>query len=285
VSRPLRAGLVLLIGAFFFLWHAPLLSEAGRIRGFNSDAAIIALMGKKMLDGRGFDIFFWGQNYVGPLTSMFIAAAGAFTGGVDPLALRLGVMAEVFAGIVLTGVAVSRIDRRAGIATMAALAITPPVVLRMMITPLGAEMAFPLASLLLLLFLRDARPLLLGLAAGIAWWMNQQVVFTLLAIGLVVAYRIRLIRDLRVRRAPLALALSGFGALLFLTFIARDLLGWRPLPFLLGPAIDALLLLFLPLPFLLRFRPAPLASLSGACSAGTSRRMCSAFASTTRPRS
>lgn len=257
-----RAGLVLLIGALFFLWHAPLLSETGRVRGFNSDAAIIALMGKKMLEGRGFDIFFWGQNYVGPLTSMFIAAAGAFTGGVGPLALRLGVMAEVFLGILLTGGAVSLIDRRAGIATMVALAITPPVILRMMITPLGAEMAFVLASLLLLLFLRDAHPMLLGLAAGIGWWMNQQVVFTLIAIAIVAAYRIRLIRDVSIRRQPLALAISALGALLFLVFVVRDLFGLGFPPFFFGPAIDAVLLFLLPLPFLLRFRVAPLASLA-----------------------
>jgi hypothetical protein len=260
VSRPLRIGLIFVAGLFFFLWHSPLLSEAGRIRGFNSDAAIIGLMGKKMLDGGGFDVFFWGQNYVGPLTSMFIAAAGAFTGGVDALALRLGVMTEMFLGIVLTGWAVSMVDRRAGIATMVALAVTPPVLLRMMITPLGAEMAFVLAGLLVLLFLRGTPPLLLGIAAGIGWWMNQQVVFALLAIGLVAAYRGRLIREVTIRRQPLAFAVSASGTLLFLTFIVRDLLALGPLPFLFGPATDALLLFLAPLPFVIRIRIAPLAA-------------------------
>ncbi|HEX8616030.1 MAG TPA: hypothetical protein VF911_00480, partial [Thermoanaerobaculia bacterium] len=148
-----RIGLIVFVATLFFVWHAPLLTPAGRVRGFNSDAAIIALMGKKLLDGRGFDIFFWGQNYVGPMTSMFIAAAGAFTGGVGPLALRIGTLTEVLLGILLRGWAVSRIDRRAAIPTMLALAITPPVILRMMITPLGAEMAFVLAAALLGLML------------------------------------------------------------------------------------------------------------------------------------
>jgi len=257
VSVARRAGLVLLIGALFFLWHAPLLSEAGRVRGFNSDSAILALMGKKMFDGRGFDLFFWGQNYIGPLTSMFIAAAGFATGAADPLALRLGVMAEVFLGIVLTGAAVALIDHRAAIATMVALAVTPPVILRMLITPLGAEMAFVLAALLLFLFLRGAPALLLGVAAGIGWWMNQQVVFTLAAIALVCAYRVRLVRDFRLRRAPVALAIFILGALRFLAFVIGV-----SLPFIVTPATDALVLLLLPLPFLLRFRLAPLASLA-----------------------
>ncbi|MFP5246947.1 MAG: hypothetical protein ACLGH0_09655, partial [Thermoanaerobaculia bacterium] len=85
-----RGGLVLMLALLFVAWHSSLLSPDGRIRGFNSDAAIIALMGKKMFEGRGFDVFFWGQNYVGPLTSMCIAFAGVFVGAVDPLALRIG---------------------------------------------------------------------------------------------------------------------------------------------------------------------------------------------------
>nr|MDQ3283669.1 hypothetical protein [Acidobacteriota bacterium] len=195
-----RAGLIAALGLFFFLFHSPLLSVEGRVRGFNSDAAIIALMGKKMLEGRGFDVFFWGQNYVGPLTSMCIAAAGAFTGGVNPLALRLGTFAEVFAGILLVGWSIARIDRRAAIATMIALAITPPVLLRMMITPLGAEMSFVMGAALLAVVLQHVTSprgwlshargqFAFGVVAAIGWWMNQQVVFTLLAAAIVLASR------------------------------------------------------------------------------------------------
>jgi hypothetical protein len=245
---------------FFFLWHSPLLSETGRVRGFNSDAAIIALMGKKMLEGRGFDIFFWGQNYIGPLTSMFIAATGLFLGAVSPLALRVGTMTEVLLGIGFIGMAVARVDRRAAVVTMVALAITPPVILRMMITPLGAEMAFVLASALLALFLWFPRPLLLGLVAGFGWWMNQQVVFTLLAIVLVLGWRSPAVRTFLPRPLDLwrlqglsgipqafAWVLTRLGALLLALFIVFDLLHFDFLPFVLGRATDALLLLLVPL--------------------------------------
>lgn len=262
MSRFARIGLILLIGALFFAWHSPLLSPAGRIRGFNSDAAIIALMGKKMLEGRGFDVFFWGQNYVGPLTSMFIAAAGAVTGGVDPLALRLGTFLEVLLGIFLTGLAVSRLDRRAAVATMVALAITPPVLLRMMITPLGAEMAFVLASALVALFFWYPRPLALGLLAGFSWWMNQQVVFTLIAGALVLAFRSPVVRrellSLRerwsFRTTPMPGVVQAFawlstraGLLLLVLFVVFDLLSIDVMPFVFGRATDALLLLLVPL--------------------------------------
>jgi hypothetical protein len=262
VSRFARIGLILLVGALFFAWHSPLLSPDGRVRGFNSDAAILALMGKKMLEGRGFDVFFWGQNYVGPLTSMFIAAAGAVTGSVGPLALRLGTLFEVLTGILLTGLAVSRLDRRAAVVTMVALAITPPVILRMMITPLGAEMAFLLASALLALFFWYPRPLALGLLAGFSWWMNQQVVFTLLAGALVLTFRspavrreLLLLRDRWAFRNPpmpgtiqaFAWFSTRFGLLLLLLFVVFDLLSMDVMPFVFGRATDALLLLLVPL--------------------------------------
>jgi hypothetical protein len=258
VFRWARIGLVLAVGVFFFLWHAPLLSEAGRVRGFNSDAAIIALMGKKMAEGRGFDVFFWGQNYIGPLTSSFIALFGLIRGTVDPLALRLGTMVEVLLGILLMGWAVSRIDRRAAVATMVALAITPPVILRMMITPLGAEMAFLMGAALLALLLWYPRPLLLGVVAGIGWWMNQQVVFTLMAAALVLGWpRIRsfLPRPLALWRLeglsgiPHALAwvLTRLGALLLVLFVVFDLLRVDVIPFVFGRATDALILLLVPL--------------------------------------
>ncbi|MEA2463210.1 MAG: hypothetical protein QOJ98_957 [Acidobacteriota bacterium] len=283
MSRFARIGLIVLIGALFFAWHSPLLSPEGRVRGFNSDAAIIALMGKKMLEGRGFDVFFWGQNYVGPLTSIFIAGAGAMTGGVDPLALRLGTFLEVLAGILLTGLAVSRLDRRAAVAAMVALAITPPVILRMMVTPLGAEMAFVFASALLALFFWYPRPLALGLLAGFSWWMNQQVVFTLIAGALVLAFRspamrreLLLLRERwAFRTTPMPGVVQAFawlstriGLLLLILFVAFDLLSIDVMPFIFGRATDALLLLLVPfaLPLVFgewrRFSLPPLAPLA-----------------------
>jgi hypothetical protein len=257
VSRFARVGLVLGIAALFLAWHSPLLTPAGRVRGFTSDTAIIALMGKKLLEGRGFDVFFWGQNYVGPLTSMFIAGAGAFLGGVDPLALRAGTLLEVFAGILLVGWGIWPLDRRAAMATMLALTIGPPVLLQMMIAPLGAEMAFVAGAALFALLVRRAHPLLIGVVAGIGWWMNQQVVFTLLAAAIVLALRspyfMPFVRSLRPPRGrlpgitqALVWVLTGLGVLLLAAFVICDLAGIELVPFLFGRATDALLLVTVP---------------------------------------
>lgn len=283
-----RVLLVAGLTSAFFLWHLPLLTPAGRVRGFDSDAAILALMGKKMLEGRGFDIFFWGQNYIGPLTSMFIAAAGAVIGTVNPLALRIGTFIEILLGIFLAAWAVGRIDGRAGLITAIALVITPPVILGVMITP-RAEMAFFLSAALLCVLLQHltaspgqgwlSRPrgqFAFGVLTGISWWMNQQVLFTLMAAALVLGFRSHLFAAIRGqlhlldrhrlrgeaigwRRLPgvleaLTWVVTRTGYLLLLAFVAFDLLGRPVLPFVIGPLADPLVLILLPqvlLPLLL----------------------------------
>jgi hypothetical protein len=268
----LRAAVITGITSLFLLWHAPLLTPAGRIRGFDSDAAILALMGKKILDGRGFDVFFWGQNYMGPLTSMLTAAWGALLGVVDPLALRLGVFVEVLAGTLLIWWGVDRIDPRAAVFTAIALALTPPVVLGMMINPLGAEMAFLLSAALFAVFMqhltapagrgwlsRRAGQFAFGVLTGFSWWMNQQVVFVLLAGGAVIAARSaigsRFWRALRLRDRVLvrqhvpglieafAVVCMAMGGLLLVAYVVGGVVGAPTIPFVFGRVTDALILI------------------------------------------
>lgn len=280
-QRVTRTGLVIFLAAAFVIWHLPLLTPHGRIRGFDTDAAIIGLMGKKMFDLRGFDFFFWGQNYVGPLTSMLTAVWGLITGAADPLALRLAVFTEMLTGSLLTWWAVDRIDRRAAAVTLAALAITPPVLLWMMVTPLGAEMGFFMSTILFAVVMQHvtaspARGILsrpagqagFGILAGLSWWMNQQVVFTLGAAAIVLGLRSEIVRAflrrlcvrdrfllrgqaLGWRRMPgvveaLVWLSTRVGAILLLAFILLDLRGGPRLPFLFGPLADPLLLIVVP---------------------------------------
>jgi hypothetical protein len=265
------AAVALLVAALFFLWHGPLLSGHDRIRGFNSDAAIIGLMGKKMLEGRGFDIFFWGQNYVGSLTSMLTAAWGFLLGAADPLALRLAAFSEALVGLLLVGWGVARIDGRAAVATMVALAITPPVLLRMMITPLGAEMGYFMAAALFAFVMQHltAPPgrgwlshaggqFAFGVLTGLSWWMNQQVVFVLLATAVVLAFRSHLalstLQSLRARQQhPVHGLFEAFlwltswaGVFLLVAFVLLDVAGREGLPFLFGRFIDGVLLIAVP---------------------------------------
>ena len=156
-------------------------------------------MAKKIHDGKGFDVFFWGQNYMGPLTSALAAAirktvldpAGIGAEG-GPISLRLAGMSEIAFGVCLYFLALTRLFGWT-IAAAAGLwmAMGPPLLIRLSAIPKGPEMSFALSSVLFFLAagaLTRPRPFLdrhgghftLGFLAGLGWWMNQTIGFVLL---------------------------------------------------------------------------------------------------------
>jgi hypothetical protein len=257
--RRIDAASLVLAAILFLAIRHPLLAGDGIFHGFNSDSAIIGLMGRKLLDGRGFDFFFWGQSYLGPLTSWFAAAAGALIGHVGPLALRGGALVEVFLGIVCIWLGLRRIDARVANIVAIALAVGPPVLYAFSLDPYGAEMAFTLGAALFAFGIRQlttpepsrASWLAFGVLAGFSWWMTQQVVFTLLALGAVIAMPllVALFRIARSRflRGPLVVrVLQAIGAAMLLVYLVGEAGGWWMVPFVLSPTLDALLLIVAP---------------------------------------
>ncbi|MEO8585762.1 MAG: hypothetical protein ABI584_06355 [Acidobacteriota bacterium] len=200
----LSAASIAAILAVFVLVRLPLLTKEGSARGWNGDSAIFGLMAKKIHDGKGFDVFFWGQNYMGPLTPALAAGirrtvldpAGLGAEG-GPIALRLASMSQIAFGISLFVLAFTRLFGRA-IAALAGLwvAIGPPFFIRLSAlnrSTAGPEMSFFLGSVLFLLAAgaltrprclldRRAGLFVLGLVAGVGWWMNQTIVFVLLPV-------------------------------------------------------------------------------------------------------
>jgi hypothetical protein len=205
LSRAASIGAIL---AAFLLVRFPLLTNEASVRGWNGDSAIFGLMAKKIHDGKGFDVFFWGQNYMGPLTPALAAAirrtmldpAGLGAEG-GTLSLRLASMSEIAFGICFYFLGLMRLFGRT-IAAAAGLwmAIGPPFFIRLSAVPRGPEMSFALSSVLFFLAsgaLTRPRPLLdrplghvaFGLLAGLGWWMNQTIVFVLLPVAALVFFR------------------------------------------------------------------------------------------------
>src|SRR5512141_665439 len=87
--------------ALFAAVRWPLLTQEGLARGWTSDAAVVGLAGKRALERHQINVFFWGQNCLGPLTSLTEAGIAGIllrsrpTPHVWPLALRLATMTEV----------------------------------------------------------------------------------------------------------------------------------------------------------------------------------------------
>ena len=197
--------------AVFVLVRLPLLTKGASSRGWNGDSAIFDLMAKKIHDGRGFDIFFWGQNYMGPLTPALAAGirkavldpAGVGEEG-GPISLRLASMGEIAFGICVFfhGLALL-FGRPVALAAGLWMAVGPPFFIRLAAlnrSGLGPEMAFALGSVLFALAAdaltrprpildRPAGRLVFGLVAGIGWWMNETIAFVLVPSLVVVLWR------------------------------------------------------------------------------------------------
>ena len=189
----------------------PLLTKGASARGWNGDSAIFGLMAKKIHDGRGFDVFFWGQNYMGPLTPALAAGirkavldpAGVGEEG-GPISLRLASMGEIAFGICVFFLGLALLFGRP-VAWAAGLwmAIGPPFFVRLSAlnrSGLGPEMAFALGSVLFWLAanaLSRPRPVLdrlagrfvFGLVAGLGWWMNETTACVLVPSLAVVLWR------------------------------------------------------------------------------------------------
>lgn len=241
----------LLTTVLFVAVRLPLLLSPAIWKGWQSDVAILGLMGKRMLEGE-LAIFFWGQNYLGPLTSM-VTAAWALLLGVWveppllwPLSLRLA-----SASMIWTGIAIFRAGARLH-APLAAeilallLALGPPVLYRSSVVATGAEMVFLIGSVLFLFVAKHlaANPgagildspwgrFGFGAVTGFGWWMNQGIVFYLVGAGWILGARTEWWRRFREVLAPLdRLAFRS------------ERLGWPPL----SPAARAGLLLLEAIP-------------------------------------
>lgn len=225
-----------------------LLLPPGIDQGWNSDAAIFGLMAKKILEGRGFDIFFWGQNYMGPLTSLVAAGFGALRGAVDPWALRLATCTNVAAGILVLWAALR--TAKLVVATLGALflAIGPPLLYRASVVANGPDMVLLLGSLLVFTgslgaLKRPAGRWWFGLLCGLSWWMNQGALFFAAGVAWIefresasypTAWQRLRLRDRiffrddffpRTRRLLITLQFLLLADIAYV--ILRDLLGWR----------------------------------------------------------
>ncbi len=224
-ARPVRwwewTGVFVCAGLFVAL-RLPLYVQPGILLGWHSDAALLGLMARAIVAG-DYPILFWGCDYLAPLTSVFAAAVGTtLIDGVGPLALRLGTAVEVFAGIVFFQFALRRaVGRRAALLTTFWLTAGPAFLFKLTYAPLSAEQYFFLGAVVLWYvarapFSRLHRWLVLGLLAGIGWWVHRGVTFVVVPSLLVIALYDR--DALRARRDQLAAAfafLAGavFGAL------------------------------------------------------------------------
>lgn len=162
----------------------------------DADEAIVGLMAQHIVLGKSesWPVFYYGQNYMGSLEPLMVAALFWITGHTDSSVLLklvplLWSIALIPIGYIL-GRAVA--GKRAGLVAAAYLALPPsPLVVWSGMARGGfIEVVVMAASALYLAikWAKNDRPLYLtaciGLILGLGWWTNNQIIFAILPIGL-----------------------------------------------------------------------------------------------------
>lgn len=172
---------------------------------FNADEAIVALMARHILEGRGIPVFFYGQAYMGSLDAL-LAAGGFMLFGAQVWVIR-AVQTALYAAVVATTYAIGlKISRNQRVGLLAALLVAVPTVNVTLYTTAslgGYGEALLIGNLLIwmTLHLRDrlsegekaAFPTgwfgLWGLAAGLGLWANGLTLIYSAPAGLYLLWR------------------------------------------------------------------------------------------------
>lgn len=159
----------------------------------DADEGIVGIMAKHIFDGDDIPTFYYGQHYMGSFEALCAAISFAFF-GISSFALKI--VPATFA-VLLVPVVYCIASRLGGIvaARFAALflAFPPSALLLWSSMARGGfiEIVFigALAVLFAIDWLRAERPelkltMLIGMLLGFGWWVNNQIVFFILPIGL-----------------------------------------------------------------------------------------------------
>lgn len=165
----------------------------------DADEAIVGLMGKHIIEGRGLPVFYYGQNYMGSLEAV-LAGLVFLIFGVSSIALKSVPLFFSLVLVVLIYQLGLELGSRAVARTAALFAAIPPQML--VIWSSMARGGFlevvcigTVALILSLRWLRESEPkpaLTAGIFAllGIGWWVNNQIVYFLVPIAYLVACRL-----------------------------------------------------------------------------------------------
>lgn len=184
--------LVLLIVGLAILLRGWIIASDGI--AFESDEAIVDLMARHINQGKPIPTFFYGQAYMGSLNA--IAVAGGFRLLGESVETGRIVHAAIFVLTLLSGYGLARTisgSARVAAITLLAMAIPPASATLYTAIPLGGwpdSMFYGNLTLLFAWQVTVARKHdlwrwgLLGLAAGVGWWINPSIITAIAVAGL-----------------------------------------------------------------------------------------------------
>jgi 4-amino-4-deoxy-L-arabinose transferase-like glycosyltransferase len=158
---------------------------------FDSDQAVMGLMAKHILEGE-FPVFYWGENYCGPVESylasllFYLFGISTFTLGLSPLLFSIGFM------MITYKFAREIAGEKGGLIALLLVSIAPPFLIWHSVLARGNYIEnLTLGSLILLVTYRiiykDNKIYLypiLGFLSGLAWYISPQAIHYILISGI-----------------------------------------------------------------------------------------------------
>jgi hypothetical protein len=226
--RP-RTGALFVAGlaVAFLAVRWPLYLEPGIRLGWNSDAALYGLMARAMLETNRPIFLFWGGDYLGTLTSMWAVLAALPIGTAGPLALRVGVAAQLLVSLVLFWLGLRKIyGWPAASLAIAWLGAGPYFFFKLSYAPVSAEQMFFVGSIAFWYavrapFTRPVQWLVLGAVSGVGWWAHRGALLVVLPVVVVVATYDGWFRPVRRLATAAACSTCGFVIGLLPQFLGR----------------------------------------------------------------
>ena len=190
--------------------------------GIEADEAIVGLMAKHFSEGADYTTFYYGQHYMGSLEAVIMSWLFSLFGGPSNVLLKLTPLffSLLFVALVyLLGREV--FGRAVGLWAGLFAAFSPHVLTVWSTKARGGfiELVF-FGTLAIYLMVRSVNfsqlrakqffPL--GFVLGVAWWVNNQAVYYVFAIGLIALVGVSCLRNFRYATGGFSLGLLGFFA-------------------------------------------------------------------------
>ena len=160
----------------------------------DGDEAIVGLMGKHILEGRDIPVFYYGQHYMGSLEAIMASISFWFFGmssctlQLVPLVWSLALIPIMY----LLGTAC--FGHRAGVVSALLTAVPPPALVVWSSKARGGFIeVVVLGALALLITVHWLRaqpsrlwfPAAIGFVLGVGWWVNNQIAYFMVPVGIV----------------------------------------------------------------------------------------------------
>jgi hypothetical protein len=193
----LFVGIIIITSFIFVYRHIPYFNFINAIKNINSDNGIFLLMAEKILKEKTIPIFYWGQNYLGPLNPLMIAfiqnilnffkisiPSHPFEGlSISPVAMVISNSIFLYLGHFFYYLVSLRFVTKINAFFILLILVTGNSIFsETVIQALGQDMGYFLSGLILILGLNaieKQKYYILCFIAGFSWWMSQTVIFSI----------------------------------------------------------------------------------------------------------